>query len=302
MLKIPENFRKNVINRYNKKGKEWLENLDNIVNKYVTKFGLENIKIIEELSMNLVLFAKSKKYGDIVLKINTPGKTAIREINIMKQYHIKNMVKCYYTNVNDKVLILERIIPGYSLDNVENKSERVKLFCDVLNKYSILNDGKNKFPTYEEKLKDLLKYVSDNKSKYIDIENLIEKMKNLYAEIQKMNLDKYILHFDLNHRNILKSENDWKVIDPQGVIGEKIIDTAQFIRGEIQMSNADMSEFYQIVSLISEELGEDKNLVLKSLYIVIIEKIIWFIKTRHSKEIVSYNIDIANKVLKLINM
>lgn len=58
MLKIPENFRKNVINRYNKKGKEWLENLDNIVNKYVTKFGLENIKIIENLSMNLVLFAK----------------------------------------------------------------------------------------------------------------------------------------------------------------------------------------------------------------------------------------------------
>lgn len=40
-------------------------------------------------------------------------------------------------------------------------------------------------------------------------------------EINSMNLPKYVLHDDLHHNNILKSKNDWKVIDTHGVVGEK---------------------------------------------------------------------------------
>lgn len=92
MLEIPEKFRKNIINRYNEKGIKWLDNLDNIVNKYINKFELENIEIIKNLSMNLVIFADSKKYGNIVFKICTPGKTTVGEIKLMKQFHIKNIL------------------------------------------------------------------------------------------------------------------------------------------------------------------------------------------------------------------
>lgn len=300
MIEVPENFKKNIINRYSKKGIKWLDNLDNIVNKYINKFELKNIKVIENLSMNLVIFANSKKYGDIVLKIGAPGKTTIGEIKIMKQYHIKNMVKCYYSNLKDRVLILERILPGYSLDNVKEQKDRIKIFCNIFNNYSIPDNNKNEFPTYEEKLKKMLKYVDNNKNEYNDIIYIIEEMKNLYREVQKMKLNKYILHNDLNHKNILKSENEWKVIDPQGVIGEKLIETAQFIRGEIEISKSDINVINKTVSLISTELKEDKKLILKFLYIIIVEKIIWFTKIKYSKEVISYNIDIANKVLKLV--
>ena len=92
MLEIPEEFRKNIINRYNEKGIKWVDNLDNIVNKYINKFELENIEIIKNLSMNLVIFADSKKYGNIVLKVCAPGKTTVGEIKLMKQFHIKNIL------------------------------------------------------------------------------------------------------------------------------------------------------------------------------------------------------------------
>ena len=129
---------------------------------------------------------------------------------------------------------------------------------------------------------------------------LIEEMENLYKEIQKMNLDKYILHNDLNHKNILKSENGWKVIDPHGVVGERLIETTQFIKSEIEMNKSDINDINKIVLSISKELGEDKKLILKFLYIRIIEKIIWFVKVNENKDIISYNIDVANNVLKLI--
>ena len=61
MLELPEKFRKNIINRYNEKGIEWLSNLDNVVNKYINKFELKDVELIKDLSMNLVIFANSKK-------------------------------------------------------------------------------------------------------------------------------------------------------------------------------------------------------------------------------------------------
>ena len=65
MLELPEKFRKNIINRYNEKGIEWLSNLDNVVNKYINKFELKDVELIKDISMNLVRFANSKKYGDV---------------------------------------------------------------------------------------------------------------------------------------------------------------------------------------------------------------------------------------------
>ncbi len=303
MLELPEKFRKNIINRYNEKGIEWLSNLDNVVNKYINKFELKDVELIKDLSMNLVIFANSKKYGDVVLKICAPRKTADTEINVMKQFNISNMVKCFYYNLKDRVLILERIVPGYSLDNVKKQNDRIKIFCEVLKNYSIPDNNKNEFPTYEKKLKNTLKYFYSNKiefSEYNDIIYLVEEMKNLYNEVQKIKLNKYILHNDLHHKNILKAENDWKVIDPHGVIGEKPIDTIQFIRNEIEITKSDINEINNIVSLISEELEEDKNIILKFLYIIIVQKIIWYTKTKHSKEVITYNIDVASKVLKLV--
>ena len=108
------------------------------------------------------------------------------------------------------------------------------------------------------------------------------------------------MHNDLNHKNILKSENGWNVIDPHGVVGEKTIETTQFIKSEIEMNKSDINDINKIVLSISKELGEDKKLILKFLYIRIIEKIIWFVKVNENKDIISYNIDVANNVLKLI--
>ena len=303
MLELPEKFRKNIINRYNEKGIEWLSNLDNVVNKYTNKFELKDVELIKDLSMNLVIFANSKKYGDVVLKICAPGKTACTEIKVMKKFNISNMVKCYYSNLKDRVLILERIVPGYSLNNVKEQNDRIKIFCKVLKNYSIPDNNKKEFPSYEEKLKNTLEYFYSNKieySEYNDIIYLVEEMKNLYSEVQKMNLNKYILHNDLNHKNILKSENGWKVIDPHGVVGEKLFETAQFIRGEITINKANVKEINKIASLISKELGKDRILILKFLYIVTVEKIVWFIKVKDNKEVISNNIDIANEVLKLV--
>ena len=115
-----------------------------------------------------------------------------------------------------------------------------------------------------------------------------------------MNLKKYILHDDLQYRNILKTKEGWKAIDPHGVIGAKVIETSQFIRGELELSSIEGKEIDEIVSLLSKYFKEDKKLILETLYMNIILKIIWYIKNKYSDETISYNLEIGKEILPYI--
>ena len=112
MFDLPENYKIKIINRYGETGKEWLENVDAILGKYQKQFCLEDIQLIENLSMNLVAFAKCDLYGDVIIKIGTPGPTALSEINIMKYYSSQYVPKTYYSSITDRVQVLERIFQG----------------------------------------------------------------------------------------------------------------------------------------------------------------------------------------------
>ena len=77
MLDLLENYKIKIINRYGKIGQNWLEKLENIVTKYQNQFELEEIHLIENLSINVVFWAKSKQYGDVVMKIGAPNLSSI---------------------------------------------------------------------------------------------------------------------------------------------------------------------------------------------------------------------------------
>ena len=98
MIELPEEFKQSVVNRYQEKGIKWLNSIDKIIEKYEKKFNLNNMQLIENLSMNIVILANCKEYGEVVLKIGAPGKSTIGEINYIRSLHSKYFAKCYYSN------------------------------------------------------------------------------------------------------------------------------------------------------------------------------------------------------------
>ncbi len=305
MINLPKNYKTRMINRYGQEGKEWLNNIDNIIEKYKNKFELENIRIIDKLSINVVLFAKSHKYGDIVVKIGPPCKTIISEINIIKHYSPKYFPKCYDSSVEDRVIVLERLFPGDNLTTVKDLNERTKIFANIAD--NLLNPIENvsntkEFLTFNHIFKEKIKYAYQNKKKFESILWMIEKANNIYDKIYKMNLPKYILHNDLHHKNILKSEEGWKVIDPHGIIGERVIECLQFIRSELDNINLDIdNEFDKIITLVSKSYKEDKTLILETLYIYTIDKIIFYTKNKEKSNRILHNIHICEKILQQLN-
>lgn len=300
MIELPIEFKQNIINRYKKIGIKWLNSVHRIIEKYVKKFNLYNVKLVKELTMNVVLFASSDEYGEVVIKICSPSPTSFNEIKYMKLCSSKYFAKCYYFNIKDRVMILENIYPGYQLNHIKNQEERINIFCDMLNNIVTDDISKSTFPSYEKKLKETIKLVNNNKQKYSNILYMLDIISDSYNEIKNVNMPKYVLHNDLQHKNILKSNDGWKLIDPHGVIGEKIFETTQFIRAELEYTNVD--EIDKIVTLISKNLKEDKILIYKALYINIFSKVVFYIKNKYDKNVISYNIKVCEKISKYIEV
>jgi len=305
MIILSDKFKTKIINRYGKEGNKWLNNIDNIIMKYKKIFMLKNIRLVDNISMNVVLFAESPKFGNIVIKIGAPSKTIISEMHVIKYYSPNYFPKCYYYSIEDKVLILERIFPGYNLSILENFEEKTKVFIDISNNLLIPIENvkdKEQFLTFHDIFKSKIEYAYQNKSQYLDILWMIDKANKIYDKIYEMNLPKYILHNDLHCKNILKAEDRWKAIDPHGIIGERVIELSQFIRNELDNINLDNEcEFDEIISLVSKYYKEDKTLILETLYIYIIEKVIHYIKNKDNQKRIIHNINICKKILQYID-
>ena len=244
-----------------KLGIKWLNSIDEIIEKYKKKFNLYNIRLVKNLTMNILLFASSNEYGEVVM-------------------------------------IIEKIYPGYQLNNLKNQEERIIVFCKILNNITIEDIPKSTFQSYEESLKEKIEFVYNDKQKYSNILHMVDIVKNFYSEIKNMNLPKYILHNDLQHKNILKSNDEWKVIDPHGIIGEKIFETTQFIRAELEYTNLDKMD--NIITLISKHLNEDKILIYKALYISTFLKLVYYINAKYDINVICYNIEMCDKIYEYI--
>lgn len=300
MITLPKEFKNKIINRYGSYGNEWLININEIINKYIELFQLTNIKLIENPTMNVVLSAKSNKYGDVILKIGAPSKNSINEIEFVKSCSSNYMAKYHYYNIEDRIMLLEKVEPGYSLDTLKNRENRIKIFCDIVNNLTTSNLYLNNFETYDKMLIEKINDAKQNINISSDIFYKLIKAQEIYKEISDMNLPKYVLHDDLQHKNILKSQNGWKVIDPHGIVGEKVLETSHFIRAELELEDRSTKQLDEIVYLVSRYIGEDISLVYKALYITIISKIIFYIKDGYNTDYITYNLNLCNILIKCI--
>ena len=73
MIKIPETYKNNIINMFGEPGEKWLNIVPNIVDKYVKKFNLKNIQILNDLTFNIIIFAECDSFGKIVFKVSLPN-------------------------------------------------------------------------------------------------------------------------------------------------------------------------------------------------------------------------------------
>ncbi|HJD56927.1 aminoglycoside phosphotransferase family protein [Candidatus Tisiphia endosymbiont of Ptychoptera albimana] len=216
-------FKTNIINIYGDQGKVWLDDLPRIVDELAGKYGLSDLKPVENLTYHYVLEGFQGNQP-IILKLGLDIEGLRRELVASKVFWGFGSVKVLAENSG--LLLLDKAIPGISLKSYfpTKDCEAIQIACDVMTRlhrgYLLPVEG---FPCINDWLAVL--------DKEWDIPTYyLEKAQKLRDKLLNTSSRLVLLHGDLHHDNILQNGDDWVVIDPKGVIGEQAYEVAAFIR------------------------------------------------------------------------
>lgn len=206
--------------------------MSSLLNTYLARWqlSLEGEPLLSQSGMIAFVLHKGRP---LVLKIPHKHSDETLMGRVLEYYNGNGCVQCYKFDQN--AMLLERIIPGTSLVDLVYAGEDNKateIFCTLLGTLHTkkLPDHCNfkSFVTLEALGKAFADYLASD-----DIQlpvALVEHAQDVYQGLIASQDVKVLLHRDLHHHNILKSdERGWLAIDPKGVIGEAVFEVGAFM-------------------------------------------------------------------------
>lgn len=300
-MEVSTNYKNNIEMMFGDIGKEWLQTIPDKIEKYVKMFNLKNIKLLNELTYNVLIFGDSNDFGPVVLKIEIPFKElTIRESTALKLNAGKGACKCYYSNVDDGVILIERLQPGRTLNTIENLEDRIKIFNGVSDKFNIQVEQDTGLPTYREILDRSITLSTEQEQKFSPVNELLKVANLVYNDLHTNNESNYLLHSDLFCDNILETNDGWKAIDPHGFIGEKILDTAIFMQKELEKKDFNENDVENLLHIMSTNINLNENDLMKALFVNYVLNICWNIEVNLDENFISKSVDKANGLLKML--
>lgn len=220
---LPKDLIKNIKAIYGNSGKKWLAQLPQFLSICENEWEIKLKPCFADLSFHYVAPAVLKNKTAVVLKCAPPNKECPAEIAALNHFSGNRAVKLLQHNTDQGKILLEHIVPGYSLETLKNTEEAVQVSVIVMNALHQPINLHTSFSHISEWLAgfDVLYQAFQGKTgpfpkKLVDQAYALSK--ELLASIGKP----VLLHGDLHYGNILFSnQRDWLAIDPKGVIGER---------------------------------------------------------------------------------
>lgn len=297
---LSEDYINKIKNINNKNMLERLSNIDDIINRNKIKYNLNDVRILDNLSYNIVAEATSQKYGNVIIKIIIDDSMNSSEIAMLKLYNGKFACKLLEENSKDNVYILEKLSPGNKLIDLQNLENSTEIICNLINNLVIpYNDNifNLNIPFYNDILNKAFSYA-ENINYFSEYISFAQK---IYLNIRTKNLPLYYLHNDLHHYNILKSGNEYKAIDPHGVIGEKIFEYPPYIINEFWNNNFNCNHIMKVINKVSKYSKENRKDILEATYIHLLLSTIWFKEDNMRDDLIKNNLSCLNFLKEVLN-
>jgi streptomycin 6-kinase len=227
-------------------GRRWLNTLPATIANCVRMWDLKLEEQYEDLSFQYVIRARRADGSPVVLKLGVPRDELDGEVQALRLYAGRGVVRLLGSDHALGALLLERIEPGFQLAQLAHRDDiaattvgataaRALLMLGVspdeassgaISLGSIENEWSQAFDGYRARV---------GRSAGPLPADMVREAERRFDRLLSSSAvsDQIMLHGDLHHHNILKSsiENDaWIVIDPKGVIGEPACEVSAFLR------------------------------------------------------------------------
>ncbi|MCL2188102.1 MAG: aminoglycoside phosphotransferase family protein [Defluviitaleaceae bacterium] len=269
--KIIENF-----------GKKFHSKLVEMLPIYTERWQLSNLVQIDYYSLSCLFSCASKRHGMCILKIGTDEKLTEAEFHTLQEFNGDGMCKVHEADIDNGVLLLERITPGTQLFDEPDQNTRINAFCELAK--NLHKTPKN--PEQYDSCIEIIRYCTtfiQTRPEYAALHAEMAHAEEIFQPLWEKYTQRELLHGDLYHDNILLGVNGYIAIDPLGVIGDPIFDILLFILDEIDW---DIKGNYEhIVQTICTKMSVNEQDIRALLYVELCALNCLLIEEGHEDEV-----------------
>lgn len=264
---FPERFRRYATNGFGQKGKAWLKELPDILDRCCAKWDLTLGPPTDEIKGNYIAYVRTADGRDLVLKVGVPHRDFSTEMEALAIYAGRGINSLIDADRQLNAMLLERLRPGTMLAQAEvDRSEQFGIAARILRQlHQTPPPATHGLPHFNDWVQSALGDARDcadleRSRPYLD---QFPRVQSMMARLMRPAEPQILLHGDLHHWNILlDGDRDWMAIDPKGVIGASCLDVGRFI-GNAMGFGTTVAERRQIlldaIRAFSEALGESQE-------------------------------------------
>ena len=247
-------------NFYNKKevaawGKYIIKKINNLFEKY----SVTDFEVNKNSYMGIVIECNSSKYGLIYIKAVPPMiKRFETEIRTLKALPENLVCKFYEVNYNDKIVVMEKVIPGDLVEFYPNKRILSRLFDELYKYKTEINDSNTEYKDFSEVVARDYKICKENKYSNKTIDTLYKIFCKKYKKISS-GQTKYLLHGDAYKNNILLSKNKAKLIDPLGFVAPFVFELVSICSYEMFYNDKNNKEILKDFIKFFNKYSDEKT-------------------------------------------
>jgi len=228
---LPRRFMQNALGVCGSKGKEWLNDLPQIIEELSASWSLEVENSFPNLSYNYVAPCVCEGSIEAVLKIGLPEEKPeiFNEADFLRVSNGAGTVKFLKFDKKHRALLLEKLSPGKHLKEIfcGNEPQATKIAIDVMRKLWRKPFANSEFRRLEDWFKGL------DKAENTDFpQEYVGKAQGFFFELNSS--QKFLIHGDLHHENILSAIREpFLAIDPKGIIGDISYEISVFLNNHL---------------------------------------------------------------------
>jgi streptomycin 6-kinase len=249
-------------------GVRWLERLPTTVAECEQRWLLTALPPFDDLTYNYIAPVVLGDGSQAILKIGVPGEERnpelASELEALRRFDGRGCVRLLADAPELGAFLLEQALPGTTLAAVADDVAATRIAARVMKGLWRPVEPLHPFPTISRWGRGFARMRARFGGSSGPLpRQLTARAESLFSELLASMEEPVLLHGDLHHWNILRSEREpWLAIDPKGVVGEPAYEVGALLRNMVEPLLADPDPVRvtrRRLDVLSEELDIDRE-------------------------------------------